>query len=98
MDGPKEDCAMIRNQSDIEIGRDESGEPRLMWKAVLILFCLGIFALVMWSGSSDPAQRCAQTDPAEQQACVHFLKAQAQLPPAKGPFPLVSHATGRGAE
>ena len=89
---------MVYNNKDIDLGRDGSGEPRLMWKAALILFCLGIFALVMWSGSSDPAQRCTQTDPAEQQACVHFLKAQAQQPPAKGPFPLVSRSTGRSAE
>ena len=98
MDEAKGDCAMVHDQREINISRDESGEPRLMWKAALILFCLGIFALVMWSGSSDPAQRCTQTDPAEQQACVHFLKAQAQQPPAKGPFPLISHSAQHSAE
>jgi hypothetical protein len=89
---------MVHDQRDVDISRDESGEPRLMWKAALILFWLGIFALIMWSGSSDPAQPCTQADPSEQQACAHFLKAQAQQPPAKGPFPLISHSVERGAE
>jgi hypothetical protein len=97
MGGAKGDCAMVHDQRDINISRDES-EPRLMWKAALILFCLGIFALVVWSGSNDPAQRCTQTDPVEQQACVHFLKAQALQPPAKGPFPLISHSAEHNAE
>jgi hypothetical protein len=69
-----------------------------MWKAALILFCLGIFALVMWSGSNDPAQRCTQPDPAEQQACLHFLKTQAPQPPAKGPFPLIPRSAERSAD
>jgi hypothetical protein len=89
---------MVHDQRETNIIRDESGEPLLMFKAALVLFCLGIFALVMWSGSNDPAQRCTQTDPAEQQACVHFLKAQAQQPPAKGPFPLVPHSAEHSAE
>jgi hypothetical protein len=86
---------MVYNNNDIDLGRDGSGEPRLMWKAALILLCLGIFALVMWSGSNDTAQRCTQTDPAEQQACVHFLKTQAPQPPAKGPFPLIPRSAER---
>jgi hypothetical protein len=98
VDGAKGDCAMTYDQKDIGIGRDESGEPQLMWKAALILLCLGIFALVMWSGSNDPAQRCTQTDPAEQQACVHFLNAQAPERPAKGPFPLVHRSAERSAD
>ena len=90
--------AMAYSQKDIELSKDESDEPRLMWKAALILLCLGIFALVMWSGSNDPTQRCTQTDPAEKQACVHFLKAQAPQPPAKGPFPLIPRSAERSAD
>ena len=89
---------MAYSQKDIELSTGESGEPRLMWKAALILLCLGIFALVMWSGSNDPAQRCAQTDPAEQQACVNYLKTQAPQPPAKGPFPLVPRSAERSVD
>jgi hypothetical protein len=89
---------MVRNLKDMELGRDDAGEPRFMWKGALILLCLGIFALVMWSGSNGSSQRCTQTDPAEQQACVRFLNAQAPERPAKGPYPLVPHAPERSAD
>src|SRR6516162_2865269 len=82
MDEAKGDCAMVHDQREINISRDESGEPRLMWKAALILFCLGIFALVMWSGSSDPAQRCGRRiRPSSKPVCTSSRRKHCSHPP-----------------
>ena len=49
---------MVNNKKEIDFGSDESGErQQLVWKGALVLLCLGIFALVMWSGARDPALR-----------------------------------------
>ena len=87
---------MVRNKKKIDFGSDESTEPQqLVWKGALVLFCLGIFALVMWSGGREPSQRCTETDPVAQATCMNNLRAQAPQRPAKGAFPLVSGATER---
>jgi hypothetical protein len=90
---------MVRDKRDIDFSKDEFGAHEgLVWKGALVLLCLGIFALVMWSGAHDSSQRCVETDLVAQAACMHNLTAQAPQPPAKGPFPLVPRAAERSAD
>jgi len=73
----------VSNSKDIELTQDESENRRyLLWKGALLLLCLGIFALVMWSG--EPGERCRDGDVAVREACMASLRAQAPAPPAKG--------------
>jgi hypothetical protein len=98
VDGAK-GSKMVHNRKEIDFSRDEFGEPQqLVWKGALVLLCLGIFALVMWSGARDPAQRCTETDPVAQETCMQNLRAQAPQRPAKGAFPLVSGVAERRAD
>ena len=87
---------MVNNKKEIDFGSDEFSEPQqLVWKGALVLLCLGIFALVMWSGARDPAQRCTEADPVAQETCLHNLRAQVPQPPAKGAFPHVPRTAER---
>jgi len=87
---------MVNNKKEIDFGSDEFSEPhQLVWKGALVLLCLGIFALVMWSGARDPAQRCTEADPVAQETCLHNLRSQVPQPPAKGAFAPVPRAAQR---
>ena len=51
---------MVRDERDIDFSKDEFREHEgLAWKGALVLLCLGIFALVLWSGTHEfvPALR-----------------------------------------
>jgi hypothetical protein len=90
---------MVRDEREIEFSKDEYGEHEgLAWKGALVLLCLGIFALVLWSGTHESSQRCVETDLVAQATCLHNLRAQAPQPPAKGPFPLARRAAERSAD
>jgi len=77
---------------------EPSERQQLVWKGALVLLCLGIFALVMWSGAREPSLRCTDTDPAAQKTCMRNLRAQAPQSPAKGAYPLVPRAAERAAD
>lgn len=95
----KGDFAMVRDERDIDFSKDEFREHEgLAWKGALVLLCLGIFALVLWSGTHESSQRCVETDLVAQATCLHNLRAQAPQPPAKGPFPLARRAAERSAD
>jgi hypothetical protein len=99
VDGAKGVFAMVRDERDIDFSKDEYGEHEgLAWKGALVLLCLGIFALVLWSGTHESSQRCVETDLVAQATCLHNLRAQAPQPPAKGPFPLAPRAAERSAD
>jgi hypothetical protein len=77
---------MIDNQN-IELAANEGNvHQQLVWKGAVLLLCLGLFALVMWSDAreSATAEKCANADQAAREACVASLRASAPQPPVKG--------------
>jgi hypothetical protein len=77
---------MIDNQN-IELAANETNaSQQLMWKGAVLLLCLGLFSLVMWSGAreSATAEKCANVDQAAREACMANLRGSAPPPPAKG--------------
>ena len=86
---------MIRS-NEIDLNENEPDDrQQFVWKSVLVLLCIGLFALVMWAGSqeSEKETRCAKEEPAARQSCMSLPNVQAQQPPAKGALsPLGSHA------
>jgi hypothetical protein len=88
---------MTNHKKEIEFAKSEVQEPMdFLWKSAIVLLCLGIFALVMWSGGREIPQRCTETDPAVQQTCLNQLTAHA---PAKGAVPIIPRtAAGRASD
>jgi hypothetical protein len=86
---------MIDNQNIELTSNNTNGNQQLVWKGAVLLLCLGLFALVMWSGAreSATAEKCANADQAAREACVANLRGSAPLPPSKGDQrPIISAA------
>jgi hypothetical protein len=76
---------MVRDNEEFSLRTPEFDEPQeFLWKSALVLFCLGIFALVVWSGSRESTQRCTETAQAAQETCVQNVNARTPHAPAKG--------------
>jgi hypothetical protein len=89
---------MTNYKKEIELASGEFQEPRdFLWKSAIVLMCLGIFALVMWSGGHEVQRQCTETDPAAQQTCLNQLRAQALHAPAKGVVPVIPRAAAERA-
>jgi hypothetical protein len=75
------------NNKDIELtAPNVDAHQQFVWKGAVLLLCLGLFALVMWSGTREntTAEHCASADQAAREACMANLRTQAPQPPAKG--------------
>jgi hypothetical protein len=86
--------AMIDNKN-IELDANETdASQQLIWKGAVLLLCLGLFTLVMWSGAQESAtaEKCAQ---AAREACVANLRVPSPSPPVKGGQRPVSSAERR---
>ena len=91
---------MVRDKEEFSLRTaPEFDEPQaFLWKGALVMFCLGIFALVVWSGSREPGQRCTETTQAAQESCVQNLNARASQAPAKGLIPGVPRTADRATD
>src|SRR5262245_24312001 len=77
---------MLNNKKLVLTEDETDARQRLVWKGAILLLCLGLFALVMWSGAREDAMtaQCANTDQATRDACIASLRPQTPPLPAKG--------------
>jgi hypothetical protein len=82
----KRNVIHVSNNKEFGLSANEpNARQQLAWKGAIMLLCVvGIFALVMGSGTREPSQRCTEGESAAREACMSDLRAQAPRPLAKG--------------
>src|SRR5262245_53806839 len=77
---------MLNNKKLVMTGDETEARQQLVWKGAILLMCLGLFALVIWSGAREDAMtaQCANTDQATHDACIASQRPQTPMLPAKG--------------